>query len=105
MTLPTLFGDLNSGNVHKAQMILCRVGISYRRIDTAQTRSEPRSREFLNINPMGKVPVVLLEDGSVLSESGAILFFFGNGTSLWPSDIKDQAEVLRWMFFEQYSHE
>jgi glutathione S-transferase len=54
---------------------------------------------------MGKVPAVLREDGRVITESGAILYYFAHGTSLWPEDLDDRTEVLRWMFFEQYSHE
>ena len=101
----TLFGDLESGNVHKVQMILRRIGSPFRRVDVAQSRGEPRRPEFLRLNPIGKVPVVLLENGDVLSESGAILYYFGKDTELWPNDTRAQAEVLRWMFFEQYSHE
>src|SRR2546422_840792 len=105
VALLTLFGDLNSGNVHKAQMILRRIGMPYRRVDAAQSRGEPRTKEFLEINPIGKVPTVLFDNGDVLSESGAILYFFGKATDLWPNDVRAQSEVLRWMFFEQYSHE
>ncbi|MDH4023452.1 MAG: glutathione S-transferase family protein [Gammaproteobacteria bacterium] len=101
----TLFGDLRSGNVHKAQLILHRCGIPYRRVDASQARGEPRTNEFLAINPIGKVPTVLFDNGDVLSESGAILYFFGSATELWPLDLRSQTEVLRWMFFEQYSHE
>jgi glutathione S-transferase len=101
----TLFGDLESGNVHKAQMILRRVGLPFRRIDVAQSRGEMRHPDFLKLNPIGKVPVVLLENGDVLSESGAILYYFAKDTELWPENTRSQAEVLRWMFFEQYSHE
>lgn len=101
----TLFGDLASGNVHKVQMILTHTDHAYRRVDTAQARGEPRSPEFRAINPMGKVPTLLFDDGSVLSESGAILHYFGQGTDLWPDDARGQAEVLRWMFYEQYNLE
>jgi glutathione S-transferase len=100
-----LFGNLESGNVHKVQMLLYRLGIKYRRVDVAQPRGEPRREEYLKINPMGKVPSVKFEDGDVLTESGAILYYFGQGSKLWPGDRRAQAEVLRWMFFEQYSHE
>ena len=101
----TLFGSLDSGNVHKAQIILCRIGERYRRVDVAQTRGEPRDRNYLAINPMGKVPAVLLDDGRVITESGAILYYFAQGTPAWPDDLDGRTEVLRWMFFEQYSHE
>lgn len=101
----TLFGNLDSGNVHKVQMILRRVGKPYRRVDVAQTRGEPRTAEYLAVNPMGKVPAVLRENGPVITESGAILYHFSQGTDLWPENLDARTEVLRWMFFEQYSHE
>jgi glutathione S-transferase len=101
----TLFGNLESGNVHKVQMILHLVGEPYRRVDVAQTRGEPASTEFRSINPIGKVPAILFDDGDILSESGAILYFFGKETDLWPGERRRQSEVLRWLFFEQYSHE
>jgi glutathione S-transferase len=80
-------------------------GEAYRRVDVAQTRGEPREEKFLAINPMGKIPAVLRQDGRLISESGAILYYFSQGTPLWPAGIDARAEVLRWMFFEQYSHE
>ncbi len=101
----TLFGNLESGNVHKVQMILHRVGIPFRRVDVSQTKNETSSPEFLSINPIGKIPAILFENGELLTESGAILFLFAQNTTLWPDDSRSQAEVLRWMFFEQYSHE
>jgi glutathione S-transferase len=103
--LLTLFGTLDSGNVHKAQMILARVGEAYRRVDVAQTKHQPRDEKYLAVNPMGKVPAVLWESGRVVTESGAILYYFAQDTPLWPEGIEARTEVLRWMFFEQYTHE
>src|SRR5215472_14649387 len=94
----TLFGNVESGNVHKVQMILSRLGLPFRRVDVRQDRGQPRDARFLAINPMGKVPAVQLSDGDILSDSGAILFYFSSGTPLWPDVRRDQAEVLRWMF-------
>jgi glutathione S-transferase len=101
----TLFGNLDSGNVHKVQMILHARAIPFRRVDVRQDRGQPRDPRFLALNPMGKVPALRFADGDVLSDSGAVLFYFAEGTALWPGDRRCQAEVLRWMFFEQYSHE
>jgi glutathione S-transferase len=101
----TLYGNLESGNVYKVRLALALLGIAHRRVDVAQVRGEPRSPAFRAINPIGKVPAIVLDDGRVLSESGAILFYLAQGTRLWPTDPWDQAAVLRWMFFEQYSHE
>jgi glutathione S-transferase len=100
-----LYGDLDSGNVYKVRLILAHCGIAYRRIDTTQGRGEPQSPEFRAINPIGKIPTLVFDDGRMLSESGAILYYFARDTALFPDDVWEQAEVLRWMFFEQYSHE
>ena len=40
-----------------------------------------------------------------LGESGAILWYFGEGTRFVPVDRYERAQVLQWMFFEQYEHE
>jgi glutathione S-transferase len=101
----TLFGNLESGNVHKVAMLFHRLEIPYRRVDVAQPRGEPRHPAFLAVNPIGKVPAVMRDDGDVLTESGAILYHFAQGTALWPDSLRERTEVLRWMFFEQYSHE
>lgn len=101
----TLWGNLESGNVYKVRLLWAWLGLAHRRIDVDQTRGEPATAAFREVNPIGKVPAVRLEDGRVLGESGAILQFFANGTPWWPGDPWGQAEVLRWMFFEQYSHE
>jgi glutathione S-transferase len=101
----TLFGNVESGNVHKVQMLLHRLEISFRRVDVSQPKGEPRRAEYLKINPIGKVPSLMLEDGDIITESGAILYYLAQGSKLWPGDRRAQTEVLRWMFFEQYSHE
>src|SRR5579862_8539034 len=101
----TLYGDLDSGNVYKVRLLLAQLGIAYRRVDTTQNRGETRSPEFLAINPIGKIPTVVFDDGRMLSESGAILFYFARTSRFWPGGDWDQAQVIRWMFFEQYSHE
>lgn len=101
----TLFGNLDSGNVHKVQMLLWARAIEFRRVDVRQDSGQPRDPRFLGLNPMGKVPAVLFDDGDMLSDSGALLYHLAQGTPLWPAAPRQQAEVLRWMFWEQYSHE
>jgi len=56
-------------------------------------------------NPALRVPTVVLDDGRPLGESGAILWYFGDGTRFVPADPYERAQVLQWMFFEQYDHE
>ena len=51
------------------------------------------------------MPTLVLDDGRALAESGAILWYFGEGTRFVPDDRYERAQVLQWMFFEQYEHE
>jgi hypothetical protein len=66
----TLYGDLDSGNVYKVRLILAHRGVIYRRVDTTQNRGEPQSAEFRALNPIGKIPTLVFDDGRMLSESG-----------------------------------
>src|SRR5262249_56601574 len=68
-------------------------------------RGETRTPEFLAKNPNGRIPTLELDDGTHLAESDAILFYLAEGTPLLPIDRLGRAQVLQWMFFEQYSHE
>lgn len=101
----TLYGMLASGHVHKVMVALRRRNLPFRRVEVSQMAGETRRPEFLAVNPMGKVPALRLENGDVLTDSGAILYYLAEGTPFWPDGRRDQAEVLRWMFFEQYQHE
>jgi len=78
----TLYGDLDSGNVYKVRLLLAQLGIPYRRVDTTQNRGEPATLEFRAINPMGKIPTIVFDDGRMLSESGAILYLLARDTAL-----------------------
>jgi glutathione S-transferase len=96
----------SSGNCYKVRLAAHQLGIDLRLKDyPSQQYGGTRTPEFLAINPNGKVPVLEFEDGYRLPESGAILFHLGEGTALQPADSRGRAEMLSWMFFEQYSHE
>jgi glutathione S-transferase len=58
-----------------------------------------------DLNPALRVPTLVLDDGRPLAESNAILFHFSEGTPYLPEDRYERAQVLQWLFFEQYSHE
>jgi glutathione S-transferase len=64
-----------------------------------------RRPEFLAKNPIGRVPLLELDDGRCLAESGAILCYLADGSDLIPKDRWARAKMLEWMFFEQYEHE
>jgi glutathione S-transferase len=100
-----LHDNLASGNGYKARLLLAQLGVPFRRIEYDIDRAETRTPEFLRMNPNGRVPVLELEDGRFLPESNAILFYLAEGTPFLPDDRFGRAQVLSWMFFEQYSHE
>jgi len=80
-----------------------RLPYQWREIDTL--KGETRAATFLAMNPNGKVPVLAIDDSTFLPESNAIMWYLAEGTSLVPQDRLERAQVLQWMFFEQYSHE
>jgi glutathione S-transferase len=94
-----------SGNGYKVRLLLGLLGTTRCQIVNYDTKGgETHTPEFLeNINPDGKVPVLELEDGTMLPESGAILYYLSEGTPYLPVEKLEEAQVLRWMFFEQYS--
>jgi len=104
----TLHESAISGNCYKVRLLLAQLGIPVRRVEfdiEALKAGKTHSDAFLAMNPEGRVPVAELEDGSFLPESNAILCYFAEGTSLMPADRLERAHVLRWLFWEQYSHE
>lgn len=103
--MPTIHGLRASGNCYKLQHLLDALGRPYRWIETDSTAGATRTQEFLALNPNGKVPLLVLEDGRRLAESNAILCYLAEGTPWLPSDPWERARTLQWMFFEQYSHE
>ncbi len=96
---------LDSGNGYKVRLTLAHLGRPFELIKYDITRGETRTPEFLKINPNGRIPVLELEDGRFLPESNAIIWYLADGTRLLPEDGFGRAQVLQWMFFEQYSHE
>ena len=101
----TFYSMRSSGNSYKVRMLLARLAIPYRLVEVDILRGENRTAEFLAKNPDGHVPVLELADGKYLPESNAILIYLAEGTPYLPADRLERAEALRWMFFEQHSHE
>jgi glutathione S-transferase len=90
-----------SGNGYKVRLALAQLGITveYETVDLLV--GETRSRAFLAKNPMGQIPVLELDDGTLLRESNAIVFWLAEDTWLMPKDRLGRARMLQWMFFEQ----
>lgn len=100
-----VYGMAESGNCYKVKLLLTQLGLAYRWQETDTRQGATHTPEYLALNPAGKVPLLVLEDGRTLPESNAILCYLAEGSALWPVDRFARAQVLQWMFFEQYSHE
>ena len=100
-----LFDNLDSGNGYKVRLLLAQLGRPYEWTNLDLDAGASRTPEFLKRNPNGRIPTLELDDGTCLAESDAILFYLAEGTPLLPMDRLGRAQVLQWMFFEQYSHE
>ena len=105
MAILTVHGFSPSGNCHKVRLLLEQLGRPYRWVETRSDIGATHTPEFLALNPNAKVPVLVREDGAVLTESNAMLCWLADGTPYVPTDAWERAQALRWMFFEQYSHE
>ena len=100
-----LYDFWESGNCYKVRLLLSQLAIPFERVPVDILAGETRRPEFLAKNPNGRVPVLEWDDGRHLAESDAILWYLADGTPLLPADGFARAQVLQWMFFEQYSHE
>jgi glutathione S-transferase len=100
-----VYGMAASGNCLKVVQILRLTGTPFRWIETDSNAGATRTAEFLALNPNGKVPIVVRDDGAVITESNAILLHFADGTAWLPSPGLARTRVHEWLFFEQYSHE
>lgn len=100
-----LYDNLSSGNAYKVRLMLHKRDLAYTRIEMDTDTGATRTPEFLALNPDGRIPLLVLDDGTKLPESNAILAFLAKGTDLLPEAPADFAQVLRWLFWEQYSHE
>ena len=100
-----LFDYLDSGNGYKVRLLLAQLGLAYGWTEVDIDAGETRKPPFLKRNPNGRIPTLELDDGTNLAESNAILWCLAEGTPFVPGDRLGRAQVLQWMFFEQYSHE
>ena len=100
-----LYDSPVSGNCYKVRLLLAHLDVAYERQTVDVVDRSDRAALLGELNPAQRVPTLVLDDGRSLAESGAILWFFGEGTRFVPTDAYARAQVLQWMFFEQYDHE
>ncbi len=101
----TLHEDPRSGNCYKIRLTASLLGLPLQRIRYDILKSETRTPDFLrNVNANGRIPVLQVGD-RFLPESNAACWYMAEGSPLVPEDRFQRADMLRWMFFEQYNHE
>lgn len=101
----TVYGDIKSGNCYKVALLFSHLGIDYDWCEILVVNGETRTPEFLALNPAAQIPVVVLDNNEVLTQSNAILNFFSDESALMPTDSLDRFRVQEWQFYEQYNHE
>lgn len=94
-----------SGNCYKVRLTAALLGLTLERREYDIMRGETRTSAFLaNVNANGRIPV--LQAGTrFIPESNAACFYLADGSPLVPADRFGRADMLRWMFWEQYNHE
>jgi glutathione S-transferase len=100
-----LYNSQLSGNCYKVRLLLAHLGLTYKRREVSVTDRSDRPELLGDLNPALRVPTLVLDDGRPLAESDAILCYFADRTPYLPDDRYERAQVLQWLFFEQYSHE
>ena len=81
------------------------MGIDYDWEEVDILAGDTRTPQFLEMNANGRIPLLALPDGRHLPESSAILYYLADGSEFFAGDAFARAEIMQWMFFEQYSHE
>lgn len=100
-----LYSMRSSGNSYKVRLLLALLGGPCLTVDLESGDPALQAARDAGVLPYGKLPTLELDDGRAIAESNAILCYLGEGTALWPADAVTRAQMLGWMFWEQYSHE
>jgi glutathione S-transferase len=94
-----------SGNCYKVRLTAALLRIPLERREYDIMKGETRTADFLqNVNANGRIPVLQVGD-RFIPESNAASYYVADGSNLIPTDPFDHADMLRWMFWEQYNHE
>ena len=96
-----LYDSRLSGNAWKVRILLTQLGIPFERVTLNLAKGAAAEPAFRAKSRFARVPVLELEDGRTIVESGAIMLYLAHGTPYLPDDPYIRAEVMSWLFFEQ----
>jgi glutathione S-transferase len=97
----TLYDYPASANCFKVRLLLAQLGLEYGRVPVDIFDGDTLTPEYERLNPFRSTPVLVLPDGRPLIESHAILWYLARGTAYLPVDPVVEAEVVRWLIYEQ----
>ena len=100
-----IYGDSRSGNCYKLKLLCAEMEMDYDWQEVDILAGDTRTADFLAMNANGKIPLLALPDGRFLAESNAILCYLSDGSEFFGGEAFARADILQWLFFEQYSHE
>jgi len=90
-----------SGNCFKVRLLLALLGGEYERVAVDIFAGDTLTDEYGRVNPLRETPVLETDDGELIAQSNAILFYLAEGTEYLPGDRVARAQVLQWTYFEQ----
>jgi glutathione S-transferase len=96
-----LYDYAPSGNCFKVRLLLGLLDRPYERVPVDIFGGDTLTPEYGRLNPLRETPVLELDDGSVVTQSNAILWYLAEGTPFLPADALGRAQVVQWLCFEQ----
>ena len=96
-----LYDYAASANCYKARLLLALLEREYERVPVDIFAGDTLTDEFARLNPARETPVLELDDGTVLTQSNAILWYLAEETAFLPESALERGQVAQWLFFEQ----
>lgn len=96
-----LYDYAASGNCYKVRLLLALLGSEYERVPVDIFAGDTLTPDYARLNPARETPVLELDDGTLLTQSNAILWYLAAGTSYLPDGELERARTMQWLFFEQ----
>jgi glutathione S-transferase len=96
-----LYDYAASGNCYKVRLLLALLGRDYERVPVDIFAGDTLTDAFARLNPARETPVLELDDGTVVTQSSALLWLLAEGTPWLPAEALGRAQVVQWLCFEQ----
>lgn len=95
-----IYGDKRSGNCYKIKLLASFLGIDYIWHEVDIVKKDNYHAEFLVINPLAKVPALVIDKQKILLESNAIMNYLAKNSAFIPTDDFEYGQMLQWQFYD-----